>query len=536
MRVQLNSMIPTYGYGTRLPLKQGNINSRMGGRKDLDEVMQAGRNSIQLGQLSVSSEQIYLLNEENAVKLSYPSVCGKGTVKSKTVPVCKLGGKSEAKPKHSLEFPHEKLPNSDHEIFFDWLRFFRTDATGLTKRHLDFILHYYLEGYAFKPKGVDNWEPFTWEEKETFAEVQPCSGKRYDYRYVNSIGASLFIRYRGEFSDDIESICFDMSGKAIGAVFPRNNLLMQAEMIDTFESMGMRVTHVDCTDSMPKDTLDISLIQVSALNGDFYGTERYDIRTSGKKNDFKSRGTSVTFGQTGRNGGRRSDKIMQFYQEAPVHGRDRIRAELRNYGRNARLVSKEIRAIFNHPNLDPKQKNFAMVQWVKDYMFSYKTLNFVTAESMRTEKYAKNYKRLSWWEDFLNKLSVATYKPVFEKVTTTLQSLMDWDFRAVIPHYRALAHQFGSDFVHKLIDFAIEAKDKDRLGQFSDSEKSIISELNKLGTMAMSKMFSPELFKKLSNQGFFAERVEVKDYGQTNAIHHRELNLYPQYYQPPLLL
>ena len=483
-----------------------------------------------------SPKQKYSWDVQNRDNPNRDKGLSKSTVMSKTVPVCKLGEKSEPKATHPLEFPHEKLPSNDHEIFFDWLKFFRTDATGLSKRHLDFIVHYYLEGYAFKPKGVENWQPFTWEEKQTFAEVQPCTGKLFDTRYVNSIGANLFVKYKDEFSDEIESISFGMSGKTCGAVFPRNNLLMQAEMIDTFESMGIRLTHTDLTDSMAKGVLDIGLIQAAALNGDFYGTQRYDVRASGEKNNPKSKGRSATFGQTGSNGSRKSDKVMEFYEELPVHGRDRIRAELKNHGRNAKLVSKEIRAIFNDPNLDPKQKNFAMVQWVKDYMFSYKTLNFVSSESMRAEKYAKDYKRLPWWETFLNKLSVATYKPVFEKITTNLQKLMDWDFRSVVPHYRAIAHHFGLDFLHKLIDFGIQAKDKDRMGQFSDSEKLIITELEKLGIMGTSKMFSPELFKKLSKLGFFAERVEVKSYGQTNAIHHRELNRYPEYYQPPLPL
>ena len=513
------------------------VQSRDLGKIALEPPADVNRKSNdELENKDTSLKQKYSWDVQNRDNPNRGKGLSKSTVMSNTVPECQSGVKSEPKATHPLEYPHEKIIGNDHQFFVHDLTFFRDKVTGLSERHVENMKLWFLEGWFFPVSKRGECDSFEYWEKDFPPRVLPNNGKRYDYHWVNSIGVELLVKYYDEFCDRVESISLKFRGETLEALYPRNNFLPVVGLIESVDMLGLKMTRIDLTHSMPLDALDINQIRDSALNWDFSGAKCRKVIDDGERDNPDAQGLTVYIGSAGKKGKRRSDKLYRWYLEMAVHGVNRLRAEMECHDKHALLAVKELLARYNDPSLDNKAKNISMIQWVKDYMYSYKNVNFVESASIKAEKYAKNYKRLPWWQSFLDGLSVTTYKPVFAKVKSTLQSTFDWFYKSATPTERALDHVYGREFVHKLLDARLDAKAKDRCGQFSDSEIKKIREIEKLGTMGMSKMFSPELLDKLVKQGLTAISTKIKSFGQINAVHHRELNRYPEYYQSPLPL
>lgn len=482
-------------------------------------------------------EQMYLLKSQNDVNPSHQGKQRKSTVYSNTVPECKARGKSEPKASHPLAYKHYKTTSKDIAITIDWLTFFNACVRNFEDHHIDFLIDQFITGRYFLPDTADDSNLWDFKTTDCYEEVQPNTGKRFDTMYRNSYGARLLVRHDPDALDKITAVRLDIPGGLLKAMLPANNLLPAVAMIETATTVadGLKLTRCDLRQSTPYSWLNICTVASAALAEQFTGAKKFKVYASGQKGNPNKTGVTVVIGADGSDGSRRSRKIVTFYDEKPVHGRDGIAIEVRNYAERAKLIKDDLIAIYNRPGVSNEEKNAAMLVWVRDYMFSPRNINFCDRDSINEEKYAKNYKRLPWYQAFLDKIGACHYVPKLERPKGTLKTFFKWSYDAGIVPFEVVDYNFGRVAAHWLLDIFLDIKKQERKGRPSLSVLEKTTLLIEQGIKDLADAFPSELREKFKRHPLAAANNLIYNVTQGTLIDYRELMKYPEDFKDVLI-
>ena len=481
---------------------------------------------------------------------------------SSTVPECKLRGKTRAKPDgltaryynsnseavsklvdmlspsqptalSTIAYPSEKTVGGDDEFFFDWSGFSGIGLTHVRQRHVDFLVEELVKGRFFVPREYPETELFDYALSPTVVEVQPNTGNRFDFLYRSSIGVVILVKHDPEDSDKIDSLAIRFTGKPLKALIPRNNQLKIAQLIDMVVQIDpkMHLQRGDIAHSFPLHRLDAEKYADALTKRNFCGFKKRRWTNDFLSDESEEKTYSFILGNTGQKDdgskGRRSDKIINLYDERKPHGRDRWRLEGRFYGKYARFIQEAMIAIYNDETLTSDQKNTKIVEWMRDFIYSRRTFDLVERESIKAGKYRKDYKRLGFWQNHVDLTEVNAFTYRFASVKSTVQGSFDHLFNRGLGALASIDIAQGRAEVHKFVDALLDAYHSKRNGMTTETVDEILMEMALHEFRWNIKLFSPDLQDKLRKSGYYQESKPTGDYTQPNILYRRELRTYP---------
>ena len=495
-------------------------------------------------------------------KLDSDENVGKKHGYSSTVPECKWEGKTRAKPDalsvkcynqndelvskfvdsikpsdntgvSMIAYPHQKTVGGSDEYFFDWFGFVGIGLTNVRQRHVEFLREQLIEGRFFSPLGYSESELLPYEWLPSFVEVQPNTGKRYDYAYKNALGVWLFVREEPDNPEKIESLSVRFSGDPLKALIPRNNQLKLAQLTDMMVQLDpkMHLSRADITHSFPRSRLSADDLMDAMRNRDYCGFKRRYWIADFLADDSSEQTYSFKLGHTGQGkdgkSGRRSDKLIGIYDERPVHGRDNWRVEGRFLSKYARLIQDKLIEIYNDKSLTSEQKNVRIVEWMRDFLYSRRTFDFVERQSIEGGKYRKDYKRKQFWQKHLDDSAVNALTYRFAATEGTVQSSFDHLFSRGLGTLVSVDIAQGREEVHILVDALLDAYHSKRKGMTTETVNKIINEMNLHGFRWNLHLFSPDLRQRLARASYYRQSEVRGNFTEPNVLYRRDLRTYP---------
>lgn len=442
----------------------------------------------------------------------------------------------------------EKFANGDKSVllnrsyvFCDFFRAFGYNLQ-LPYHRLELLKFFILEGgLVLKTDTPLKKKKFICTHYPCNAQIYDGANETWDGVYENTIGAKMFYSVEDGL---IYALKIELSGEPLKKVFPRNQQLLLAGLLDIIDlyAPNCKVTRLDTTLEVSHDILNIFDVLRASISGDFHGVKKsYHLPNINQVNinNISKRyltGLTIYFGsQLSRN------KKIRCYETFEKHGYHSIRFEVQNGGNRARYFAEKMLSLYRKyqeeelkNQLDKTVKeqvfenlkitcNNRLQSFMVNFILSFNTLTFIANSDKKNNHsiFRQKHKISKFWLEFLDKMKATEYKISMVQDKNNIQGKIKWFQRCASSLLGAIEEIFGKVALIKFI-FDLLDTSKNKSSLMGEKEESIretlkplvgvsktwennVNELLDLGDKAWFHMMPESLKIALYKQGFLSD-------------------------------